>query len=110
MIIPAYPEAYFEPAATYLTLDPVPSYVENVIRPGGCVTEEKKPINGWAALRSRDNIYSFGAITGESKEKMANATGMPMHVIIETENRHKNFMQCPDQTRKGDFYSQLCRT
>ena len=103
MLVPAYVEAYFEPAATYLTLDPVPTHKENVIRPGGCVVEEKVPENGWAAIRSRDNIYSFGAITGESKEKMVTSAGMPMHVVLETENRHKNFLQCPTQTRTGRF-------
>ena len=101
MLIPASVEAYFEPAAVFLTLDPVPTQKEIIIRPGGEVVEQKIPKNEWAAIRSRDNIYSFGAVTGETKEKMVTSAGMPMHVIIETENRHKTFLQCPAQVRTG---------
>ena len=101
MLMPVHVEALFLPAANYLTQEPVATEENEITLPNGVKKVIKKPINGWAPIRSKDNIYSYGAVTGESKCKMSNASGMPMHVIIETENRMITYLQCPDKVRKG---------
>ena len=60
-----------------------------------------QPINKNAPIRSQDNLYAYGVITAESKLKMAEACGQPIHVIMETENRMTTYLQCPEMVRKG---------
>ena len=102
MLIPATPEALITPAAHYLTADEVETKMVEERRPDGSIITEKKTIPGWAPLRSSDNMFSFGRMTGESKIKMAETSGGNYHMILETENRHVNFLQCPSQTRLGE--------
>lgn len=101
-------EALFSPAAHYLTQEPVTTDMVNVRQPNGENVLTKVPINSWAPIRSIDNCYSFGAMTGRSKCKMAEAAGHGMNVILETENRHLTYLQCPEKVRKG-IYSQEIR-
>ena len=100
-LIPIRVEALFSPAAHYLTEEPVDTDMVNVRQPSGNEVATKVPINAWAPIRSTDNCYAFGAMTGRSKIKMAEAAGHGMHVILETENRHVTYLQCPTKTRMG---------
>ena len=100
--MPVRVEALFSPAAHYLTLEPVETDTVNVVDSDGEETLTKVPINTWAPIRSVDNCYAFGAMTGRSKIKMAEAAGHGMHVIIETENRHVTYLQCPTKVRQGN--------
>ena len=103
MLIPATPEALISPAAHYLTADEVKlEKVEEKLADGRIAIHQKVK-RGWAALRSSDNLYSFGRITGVSKIKMAEASGSSYHMVMETENRHVNFLQCPSQVRLGNL-------
>ena len=101
MLIPATPEALLTPAAHYLTLDEVETEEIEEKMADGKIAIYKKAKRGWAALRSSDNLYSFGRMTGMSKMKMAEVSGSNYHMIMETENRHVNFLQCPSQVRLG---------
>ena len=103
--MPARVEAYFTPAAHYLTQEPVATDTVNVPNASGENVLTKVPLNGWAPIRSTDNCYSFGAMTGVTKCKMVEAAGQAMHVVLETENRHVSFLQCPEKTRKGNSTS-----
>ena len=103
MLIPATPEALITPAAHYLTLDDVETEEVEEKLADGRIAYYKKAKKGWAALRSADNLYSFGRITGLSKMKMAEVSGSSYHMILETENRHVNFLQCPSQVRLGNI-------
>ena len=94
-------EALFTPAAHYLTQEPVETDTVNVPNANGENELTKVPINAWAPIRSTDNCYAFGAMTGKSKCKMAEAAGHGMHIILETENRHVTYLQCPTKVRKG---------
>ena len=102
MLIPATPEALLTPAAHYLTLDDVPTENVNETDDNGNPITVKKAIPGWAPLRSSDNCYAFGRMTAESKIKMAEISGSSYHMVNETENRHVNFLQCPNQVRLGE--------
>ena len=100
-MVPIRVEALFTPAAHYLTQEPVPTDTVNIKNQAGEEVLTKVPINGWAPIRSTDNCYSYGAMTGKSKCKMAEAAGHGMNVILETENRHVTYLQCPNKIRKG---------
>ena len=101
MLAPVRVEALFSPAAHYLTQEPVETDMVNEKGPDGVERLTKVPINAWAPIRSIDNYYAYGAMTGRSKCKMAEAAGHGMNVIIETENRHITYLQCPTKTRQG---------
>ena len=60
---------------------------------------------GWAPIRSRDNIYSFGTITHQSKFLMAQNSGMCLDIVNEVEQRHNTTMQCPYGTREGNRWT-----
>ena len=80
-----------------MTLDDVPT--EKVDVEGG--EPEYVIKQGWAPLRSKDNLTSYGWITAETKILMAAYSGQCNNVINETENRHLNFLQCKEKVRKG---------
>ena len=101
MLAPARVEALFSPAAHYLTQEAVETEMVNEKGPFGEDIPTKVPVNGWAPIRSTDNCYAYGAMTGRSKCKMAEAAGHGMNVIIETENRHVTYLQCPVKVRQG---------
>ena len=103
LLVPARVEAYFTPAAHYLTEEPVATDMVNLVDKNGVTQLTKVPINAWAPIRSTDNCYAFGAMTAKSKCKMVEAAGHGMHVVIETENRHVTYLQCPTKVRKGEI-------
>ena len=101
-MVPARVEALFSPAAHYLTQEPVETDRVNLRNSDGQEELTTVPINAWAPIRSIDNCYSYGAMTGRSKCKMSEAAGHGMNVILETENRHVTYLQCPEKVRKGE--------
>ena len=65
--------------------------------------DPKIPVEGWAAVRSQDANFFYGAITAKSKVNMGIAMGVCSDMSNEIERKHNTLLACPVAVREGEF-------